>query len=100
MSNFLCGDLYILWFQSSGDQLLAAGAITVPLVPFIVKKIVIIFGVILSFMRKITLAFGTLVSFIARTIAIIFGGIISSVREIFSWIRHRRAYRYLVTCFP
>lgn len=85
----------IMLSQSSGDQLLAAGAITVPLVPFIVRKIAIIFGVILSFMRKITLAFGTLVSFIARTIAIIFGGIISSVRDIFSWIRHRRVYRKL-----
>ncbi|KAK9902588.1 hypothetical protein M0R45_001522 [Rubus argutus] len=55
----------IMLSQSSGDQLLAAGAITVPLVPFIVRKIAIICGVILSFMRKIT------------------------------WIRHRRVYRKL-----
>ncbi|XP_062004908.1 uncharacterized protein LOC133722096 isoform X2 [Rosa rugosa] len=98
--------LFVLWTirfvallllsQSSGDPLLAAGAITVPLLPFIVRKIAIMFGVILSFMRKITIAFGTIVSFIARTIAIIFGGVISSVQEIFRWIHHRRMYRKLL----
>ncbi|KAL6224954.1 hypothetical protein ACLB2K_003808 [Fragaria x ananassa] len=98
--------LFVLWTirfvavlmlsQSSSDQLLAAGAITVPLAPFIVMKIAMVFGVVLSFMREITIAFGTIVSFIARTIAIIVGGVFSSVQEIFRWIRHRRMYRKLL----
>ncbi|KAL6125061.1 hypothetical protein ACLB2K_077569 [Fragaria x ananassa] len=68
--------------EFSCDQLLAAGAITVPLVPFIVSKV----AMVLSF-----IAFG-LVSFIARTVAMIF----SSVREILRRIRRRRMYRKLL----
>ncbi|XP_062014064.1 uncharacterized protein LOC133730502 [Rosa rugosa] len=98
--------LFVLWTirfvaviflsQSSSDQLLAAGAIMVPLVPFIVRKIAIILGTLVPLIRKITISFGPIVVFIARTFTIVCGCIISSAREIFRWIRGRHMYRKLL----